>query len=198
MIVALSGKVTICKQDRSSQGKVNVMGNLLLEQVEYKIEETNFGTWQRYVYANGAGFHEFKSHATLFGLPLIHYTYGKNPQTGRRVVAKGIIAIGRLACGFIAIGHASFGLLAIGQAAVGVIGLGQLSIGLAAIGQLAIAAYFGLGQFAAGYIAIGQVGIGKYVLAQAGFGEFVWSVQRADPQAVEFFKSLPLIRYFIP
>ena len=175
------------------------MGNLLLEEVEYKIDQTNFGTWWRYVYTNGAGFSEFKSHATLFGLPLIHYTYGKNPETGRRVLAKGIIAVGRLACGFIAIGHASFGLIAIGQLAIGLVfGLGQAATGLAAIGQLAIAAYVGLGQVAAGYIAIAQFGIGKYVLAQAGFGEFVWSVKRADPQAVEFFKAIPLVRHFIP
>jgi len=174
------------------------MGNLLLEEVEYKIDQTNLGTWRRYLYSNGTGFSEFKSHATLFGLPLIHYTYGKNPETGKRVLAKGIIAVGRLACGFIAIGHASFGLLAIGQLAIGLVfGLGQVATGLAAIGQLAIAAYFGLGQFAAGYIAIAQFGIGKYVLAQAGFGEFVWSTKRADPQAIEFFKALPLIRYFI-
>ena len=174
------------------------MGNLLLEEVEYKIDQTNFGTWRRYLYSNGTGFHEFKSNVTLFGLPLIHYTYGKNPETGKRVLAKGIIAIGRLACGFIAIGHASFGLLAIGQLAIGlVLGLGQAATGLAAIGQLAIAAYLGVGQVAAGYIAIAQFGIGKYVLAQAGFGEFVWCTKRADPQAIEFFKSLPLIRYFI-
>ena len=175
------------------------MGNLLLEEVEYKIDQTNFGTWRRYVYTNGTSFSEFKSHATLFGLPLIHYTYGKNPETGRRVLAKGIIAVGRLACGFIAIGHISFGLVAIGQIAIGLVfGLGQLSTGLAAIGQLAIAAYLGLGQIAAGYIAIAQFGIGKYVLAQAGFGEFVWSVNRADPQAVEFFKALPIVQHFIP
>ena len=28
------------------------------------------------------------------------------------------------------------------------------------------------------------------VLAQGGVGRFVWSMTRADPQAVEFFKSL--------
>jgi hypothetical protein len=78
-----------------------------------------------------------------------------------------------------------------------IFGLGQLSTGLAAAGQVALAAFLGLGQLATGYIAIGQLALGRYVLAQAGFGEFVWSVKRADPQAIEFFKSLPLIRYFI-
>ena len=175
------------------------MSNLLLEQVEYKTQETNLGTWRRYMYINGTSFHEFKSHTTMFGIPLIHYTYGRSPETGRRVIAKGIIAVGRIACGFIAIGHASLGLLAIGQLALGIIfGLGQLSSGIAALGQLAIGAYLSIGQFAAGYIAIGQFAFGKYVLAQLGVGEFVWSTTRADFQAIEFFRTFPVIRYFIP
>jgi hypothetical protein len=175
------------------------MGNLLLEEVEYKIEETNFGVWHRYMYADGTSFHEFKSHTTLLGLPLLHYTCGRNPETGRRITAKGIIAIGRFTCGLIAIGHISFGLLAIGQVAIGIIfGLGQLSTGLAAAGQVAIAALLGLGQLTTGYIAIGQLTLGRYVLAQFGIGEFIWTVKHADLQAVEFFKALPIIRYFIP
>jgi len=175
------------------------MSNLLLEKVEFKIQETSFGTWRRYVYINGTGFHEFKSHKKMFGLPLVHYTYGRSPETGRRVIAKGIIAVGRIACGFIAIGQVSLGLLAIGQLAIGILlGLGQASSGIVAIGQLAIGAYLGLGQFVTGYIAIGQFALGKYVLAQVGMGDYIWTVKRADAQAVEFFKSLPIIRFFIP
>lgn len=175
------------------------MGNLLLEEVEYKIEETSLGVWRRYVYVNGTSFHEFKSHSTMLGLPLIHYTYGRSPETGKRVVAKGIIAVGRIACGFIAIGHVALGLLAIGQLAIGVLfGLGQLSSGIAALGQLAIGAYVGLGQFVTGYVAIGQFALGKYVLAQLGVGEFVWSSNRFDPEAAEFFRTFPIIRYFLP
>ena len=95
------------------------MPNTFLEKIEYKIENTAIGTWMRYGYENGTSFHEFKSHIGLLGLPLIHYTYGKNPETGRRVVAKGVIAIGRIAYGIIAIGQVSIGLLAIGQFAIG-------------------------------------------------------------------------------
>lgn len=175
------------------------MANLLLEKVEYKVEETRFGIWRRYVYINGTSFHEFKTRKTMFGLPLIHYTYGRSPETGKRVCAKGVIAVGRIACGFIAIGQAALGLLAIGQLAIGVlIGLGQLSSGIAALGQVAIGAYIGVGQFVTGYIAIGQFALGKYVLAQLGIGEFVWSTRRFDPQAIEFFRTFPVIRYFIP
>lgn len=164
---------------------------MLLENVEYKTERTNFGIWRSFVYPTGEYFTEFRSHNTMFGLPVFHYTRGKCPETGRRIVAKGIIAVGRLATGVIAIGHAAFGVLAVGQLGLGLIfGLGQASSGALAVGQLALGFYFGLGQFATGVIAIGQIGIGKYVLAQMGIGKHVWSQRTVDPQAVEFFKSL--------
>ena len=105
------------------------MKNLLLQNVEYKIETTNFGVWRRFVYPNGAYFAEFKSHATFWGLPLFHYTRGKCPETGRRIIAKGVIAVGRLATGIVAIGHASFGLITIGQLAYGKYVLAQLGYG---------------------------------------------------------------------
>ena len=173
------------------------MKNLLLEKVEYKVETTNFGVWRRFLYPNGAYFVEFKSHAIFFGLPLLHYTRGKCPETGKRVVAKGVIAVGRLAMGILAIGHASFGVIAIGQLGLGLLlGLGQGATGLYAIGQAAIGLMFGLGQMATGEIAIGQVAYGTYVLAQVGYGDYVWSMNRADPEAVLFFKSL--LARFIP
>jgi hypothetical protein len=166
------------------------MKNLLLEKVEYKIETTNFGVWRRFVYSNGAYFAEFRSHATFLGLPLFHYTRGKCPETGRRIIAKGVIAVGRLATGVVAIGHASFGLIAIGQLGLGLLfGLGQGSTGLYAVGQVAVGLLFGLGQIATGQIAIGQLAYGEYVLAQLGYGKHVWSQNRADPEAVVFFKS---------
>jgi hypothetical protein len=173
------------------------MPNTFLEKIEYKVEGTAMGTWKRYGYENGTSFHEFKSHAKWLGLPLIHYTYGRNPETGRRVVAKGVIAIGRIACGVIAIGQMSIGLLSIGQLAIGFLfGLGQVSTGLATIGQVAIGVYFGLGQVAVGHVAIGQLAYGKYVLAQVGFGENVLSITRRDEPAFEFFKSFPVIKNF--
>ena len=167
------------------------MKNILLEKVEYKTETTSFGVWRRFVYPTGAYFAEFKSHATFWGLPLLHYTRGKCPETGRRIIAKGVVAIGRLATGIFAIGHASFGVIAIGQLGLGLLfGLGQGSTGLYAVGQVALGLMFGLGQLATGEIAIAQIGYGKYVLAQLGYGDYVWSQNRADPEAVAFFKSM--------
>ena len=167
------------------------MSNLLLDEVEYRVDETKFGVWRRYLYPTGGRFHEFRSHRTLFGLPLVHYTFGICPDTGRRVVAKGVIAVGRLAVGIVAIGHAALGLIAIGQLAIGILlGLGQAASGVAAVGQVALGVAFGLGQITTGVVAIGQFGLGKYVLAQLGFGAHVWSQSRSDPAAVEYFKSL--------
>jgi hypothetical protein len=167
-----------------------MMKNLLLEKVEYQTETTSWGTWRRFVYPDGKYFAEFRSHTTFWGLPLMHFTRGICPETGRRVMAKGIIALGRFALGALAIGQVSFGLIAIGQAGLGLLlGLGQASTGLYAIGQAAIGVLFGAGQVATGQIAIGQVAFGKYVLAQIGFGEYVWSMNRSAPEAVSFFKA---------
>lgn len=175
------------------------MPNVLLEEIEYKVDKTSFGIWRRYGYIDGTSYHEFKSHASFLGLPLLHYTYGRNPEIGRRKCARGIIAVGRFAFGVIAIGQFCGGLIAIGQIAVGILfGLGQLTTGVWAVGQVAIALVFGLGQFATGYVAIGQFAYGKYVLAQLGSGKFIWTMQRADWEAIEFFKHLPLIKDFLP
>src|SRR4029079_2665213 len=52
---------------------------------------------------------EYRSRATLFGLPLLHVASGPDPATGRRRVAKGIIALGDIACGVVAIGGVACG-----------------------------------------------------------------------------------------
>ena len=165
--------------------------NLLHKEVKYQVTKTDFGTWRRYLYSTGALFEEFTSHTRIIGLPLLHFTRGKNPETGKRVVAKGIVAVGRIAAGVLAIGQASFGLIAIGQLAIGLgFGLGQLSSGVIAIGQGALGLQFGLGQFTTGFGAIGQIAFGRFVLAQKGYGEKVWSVDRSDPEALEYFNDL--------
>ena len=121
------------------------MKNVLLEDVQYKTEETGLGRWRRFMYPNGQLFAEYRSTASLFGLPLVHYTHGRCPETGRRIVATGVLAIGRLACGVVAIGQACIGIVAVGQLAIGLIlGLGQAATGVAALGQLAIGVSFAL------------------------------------------------------
>ena len=167
------------------------MKNLLLEKIDYRIDETPRGVWRRYLYPNGQYFAEFRTHAEVFGMPLVHFTRGICPETGRRIVARGFIAIGRMAVGVVALGQASAGILAFGQAAFGLLfALGQASGGYFALGQLAAAVQFAAGQLAAGATALGQLAIGKYVLAQIGFGPYCWTPGHADPVAVEHFQAL--------
>ncbi len=167
------------------------MRNMLLERVEYKVEETPHGVWRRFVYPDGKYFAEFRSNTEVFGMPLLHYTRGICPETGRRVVARGFVAVGRLAIGVIAIGQASAGVIALGQASAGVVlSLAQAGAGLLAIGQLAAGVLLGLGQFATGITAIGQLAAGQYVLAQVGFGQHLWTPGQADTAAVRHFQAL--------
>lgn len=164
--------------------------NLLLEEVEYKVEETSFGVWRRFLHPQFGLFEEFTSHGRLFGLPLFHYTRGRSPETGKRKVAKGVVAVGRLAVGGLAVGHVSAGLVAIGQLGLGLLfGLGQGATGALAVGQVAVALGFALGQVAVGYAAVGQLAVGWYALGQFGVGEYVWDISDRSPAAVEFFRS---------
>ena len=167
------------------------MRNLLLEKVDYEIEETPRGVWRRFVYPNGAYFAEFRSNLEMFGLPFIHYTRGICPETGRHIVAKGVIGIGRIATGIIALGQASAGVIALGQASIGLLFcVAQGGAGLYALGQLVLGWIFGAGQISAGTTAIGQVAAGRYVLAQVGFGTYLWTPRHADPIAVGHFHEI--------
>jgi hypothetical protein len=165
--------------------------NVLRSNVDYIVQETANGIWRRYLYPNGNRFAEFKSYLNIGGLPLVHYTHGICPQTGRRITAHGIVAIGRVASGVIAIGQFAIGLIAIGQLSIGLLlGIGQASFGAFCFGQLAVGLFFGAGQFAAGQIAIGQFAYGVNVLAQMGWGKHVIDVQGVDPAAKSFFLGL--------
>ena len=167
--------------------------NLLLRQIDYQLTETSFGRWRRFMGADQKVFEEFVSHARILGLPLLHYTKGRCPETGKRITAKGIVAIGRFAIGFLAIGQVSAGLIAIGQLGLGLLfGIGQATSGVITIGQLAIGGAFAVGQFATAYAVVGQFGFGEYVIAQIGFGTHVFDTLKADPAVLPFFeKFLP-------
>jgi hypothetical protein len=167
------------------------MTNYLFQPVDFKIDQTRFGTWRQHLNESGSLFREFTSHASMFGLPLLHYTAGRNPETGRRKIAKGIFAIGRIAIGVFPVGQMAIGLCPIGQLSLGLVfGIGQLATGVFAIGQCAIGVLFGAGQLATGVIAVGQFALGGHVLAQRGFGRHVWDTVNADPAARDFFKRL--------
>ncbi|MEN6384351.1 MAG: hypothetical protein ABFD79_04055 [Phycisphaerales bacterium] len=157
------------------------MGNLLNKQPDYVITNTAWGQTRKYLYESGMLFKEFKSKMKIGSCPLVHISIGICPETGKRIWAKGIIAIGRKA----------FGVLAIGQLSIGVIAIGQLSIALGfALAQLSIAGFFSVGQAAIGIVSIGQFAIGCYALGQLAYGQYVWSMSVKDFEAITFFKGL--------
>ena len=95
---------------------------------------------------DGWGF-EYKSTATIMGLPLLHISF-KYRQNRVPVPALGFIAIG--------------------QFAAGVITISQFGVGLFSLSQFTIAGY-ALAQFALAYSMIAQIGL--YI--DKGYGQFV-------------------------
>ena len=163
----------------------------LLERIDYEIENTPFGTWKRHLGPSGQAYSEFTSHRHFRGLPFFHFTSGRNPETGRRKIAKGVVAVGRLSIGVLSVGQAAFGVVTAGQFSFGVVlGLGQLCAGLLALGQVSLGVLFGAGQVATGIVAMGQAAFGVYVLAQSGAGVHVWDANGVDEAARGFFKML--------
>ena len=132
---------------------------------------------------------EYKSKATLFGLPLVHIATGLDPRTGRPRVATGIIAMGDVAVGGIACGGAAFGVFTFGGVGIGLVSFSGLAIALlAAIGGLAIGG-FAFGGVAVGGIALGGLAVGYYASGGMALGVHVMSSSTVDPQAREFFTS---------
>jgi hypothetical protein len=165
------------------------MESLQYESIEYQIEETPAGTWKSFVTFDGKLFREFTSRRRVFGMPLLHYTNGRDPQTGRRKAARGFFAVGRIAIGVFPVGQLAIGIVPIGQAAFGLLfGLGQLSTGVVAIGQVALGVAFGLGQVATGWISIGQLAAGFLSLGQYTWATHGRNMFYSDPAAKAFFR----------
>ena len=172
---------TLQEKSRRIDGGTVIMGNVLNQQPDYVISQNALGVPRKYLYEGGMLFREFTSHWRLGVLPIVHITMGINPETGKRLWARGVIAVGRKAVG----------IIAIGQVAAGIISIGQLSLAIVfALGQLSIAGIFSAGQAAVSPIAIGQFAAGIYVLAQIGMGKYVLSMKTQDYEAICFFKTL--------
>jgi RNA polymerase sigma factor (sigma-70 family) len=101
---------------------------------------------------------EYRSRATLLGLPLVHIRY--TPPHEDSGPALGWIAVGDRAVGVLfALGAMSAGGVSVGTISVGVIAVGAVSVGMVSLGGVA----FGLlvvGSLAAGVVAIGAFSIG--------------------------------------
>ncbi len=131
---------------------------------------------------------EYRSKRTLWGLPLIHVATGMDPDTGRKRVARGIIAIGDVAQGLIAFGGAAFGGIVFGGLAVGVIAIGGTGLGLLAIGGVAVGLIAAFGGGAIGTIALGGGAVGYYAYGGGAWGVHVVTRMVRDPAAVAFFE----------
>ena len=170
--------------------------NVQNQPIDYRIERTAFFQIKSYVYSSGLSFVEYSSHAHWGVWPLVHITLGRDPATGRRKTAFGILAVGWVAVGVLPVGLLALGLFPIGWVAVGLAGaLGQLAIGAVAFGQLAVGPYLAIGQLAIGYIAVGQVAVGFYALGQIALGAHPYCMKLKDPVAWEFFRQyLPWLK----
>jgi predicted Ser/Thr protein kinase len=137
---------------------------------------------------------EYRSKATLFGLPLLHVTSGVNFATGKRHVAKGIIAVGDIATGVLAFGGIANGVFAFGGVAIGVIGSGGVGIGLISFSGVALALLLAFGGFALGPLAVGGFACGYYAGGGLAFGVHAVGGNAHDPVAREFFRGWPVYK----
>jgi tRNA A-37 threonylcarbamoyl transferase component Bud32 len=132
---------------------------------------------------------EFRSKTTIAGIPLVHIAFGIDPATGKKRVAKGMVAIGDdLAIGLVAFGARAIGAIACGGVALGLVSLGGFSIAiLLAVGG------FAMGGFSFGGCALGVISVGGAAVGLYSFGGAVWGLHALganvaeDPEAVRFF-----------
>ena len=98
--------------------------------------------------------YEYKSHATILGMPLVHisFKYHNTMQTpfGRGlsipVPAKGIIAIGQFACGIFTVSQFGIGVVSVSQFTVAGFALAQFAVAYSLIAQLGLYIHEGHGQ----------------------------------------------------
>jgi hypothetical protein len=156
-----------------------------------EVATTSMGVTRRHACTDGKVFLEFTSRARIFGIPLIHRTRGVDPQSGKRIVAKGIIAIGRTSVGVLAVGQIAVGLVAVGQMAFGLLFcLAHLEVGMTVIGQVAIGGLVGIGCLSTGFISVGQITAGWFSVGQFALSPHGIDMRGADPVLVQLLQSL--------
>ncbi|HSI07628.1 MAG: protein kinase [Rariglobus sp.] len=129
----------------------------------------------------------YRSRRTLLGLPLLHIATGVDPVTGKRRIARGIVAIGDHAQGVFAFGGVAIGGVSFGGVSLGLFSYGGLALGLLVHGGLGIGALASFAGLAIAPIALGGSALGWYAYGGAAWGRHVNSPSRHDPAAVDFF-----------
>lgn len=131
---------------------------------------------------------EYRSKRMLWGLPLVHIATGTDPITGKRRVAKGIIAFGDVAKGVLAFGGIAIGGIACGGLAIGVVPIGGAALGLISIGGATIGLLLAYGGLAIAPIALGGLAIGYYAQGGGAYGVHAFGGNVRDPVAKDFFE----------
>ena len=93
---------------------------------------------------DGWGF-EYKSKATLMGLPLVHISFKYRPNR-LPVPARGVIAIGQFACGILTISQFGVGLVSVSQFTIAGFALAQFALAYSLIAQIGVYIHEGRGQ----------------------------------------------------
>jgi len=164
--------------------------------IDWRVTKTDFWIIRSYIYPAGGAFVEYTARFSFGSWPLIHMTFGRHPETGRRKWARGIISMGRFAVGVFPVGQVAVGIFPVGQAAFGLVfALGQAAFAYAAIGQLAVAWYLAIGQLAVAQNAIGQLAVGNYCIGQAALGAHIYTAKIKNAAVLEHFRELlPILK----
>ena len=93
---------------------------------------------------DGWGF-EYKSKATLAGLPLVHISFKYRPNRCP-VVARGVLAIGQFACGIVTLSQFGLGVVSISQFTIAGFAIAQFALAYSLIAQLGLFLHQGRGQ----------------------------------------------------
>lgn len=93
---------------------------------------------------DGWGF-EYRSKATLLGIPLLHISFKFRPNRVP-VPATGIIAIGQFACGIFTLSQFGIGVVSVSQFTIAVWALAQFALAYSLVAQLGLYVHAGHGQ----------------------------------------------------
>jgi len=130
--------------------------------------------------------YEYSSKTKLFGWPMLHIATGFDTVTGRKRVAKGIIAFGDVAVGVVACGGVALGGFTFGGVGIGVVAFAGVALGL----LLALGG-FAIGGIAFGGAAVGLIAMGGEMVGYCTYDAGKWQIGAGDtatpgPQAVAF------------
>jgi hypothetical protein len=125
---------------------------------------------------------EFRSKDEINGWPLIHINFGTHPETGRPLVAKGVVAIGRIAVGIVSIGAVAFGVVTLAGVGLGIVSISGIAAGIVALGAIALGYEHALGALvhsptlANGVINLDAASVMGSFIFGVSIALFIWTI----------------------